>query len=222
MKALSQFISEGLVDNGFYVISPNQLDASIRTGLISDPLKCIKQAPLCDEYEGGRLRIYNQNEIATNNNSRPEYVRRYLDLCQALIAETKFRDLYHVATFETLDTPVSSHIAQAPHFDRIPSLKFMLYLNNISLRNGPFWLAPRSHVWVKQKYPLPRPSHQDLKFYKQTRRIPQSILLSLRPVPGQQGTIIVFDTDCVHCQGIPLNGDCHILRSHFRASNSLK
>ena len=38
----------------------------------------------------------------------------------------------------------------------------------------------------------------------------------LSPVYGQAGTIIVFDTDCIHHQGIVLNGDCRIIRSHFR------
>ena len=47
-----------------------------------------------------------------------------------LIYETAKRffhsDNLKIDVFQTLDTPNSRHSAQDPHFDRIPTLKFML------------------------------------------------------------------------------------------------
>ena len=66
-------------------------------------------------------------------------------------------DNLKIDVFQILDKLISNHSAQEPHFDRIPTLKFMLYVNDISINNGVFELSASTHHWVKRNFPLPRP-----------------------------------------------------------------
>lgn len=137
-----------------------------------------------------------------------------------LIYETAKRffhsDNLNIDVFQTLDTPNSKHIAQEPHFDRIPTLKFMLYINDISIDNGAFELSVSTHHWVKRTFPLPRPSYDNPEYLKKTRELPKPIIDNLKPIEGKAGTLIIFHTDTIHNQGIVNNGECRIIRSHFR------
>ena len=72
---------------------------------------------------------------------------------------------FNIDIFQTLDTPNSIHIAQQAHFDRIPTLKFMLYMNNINKKNGVFYCTPGSHKWVKNQFLLPRPNITIMSFF---------------------------------------------------------
>ena len=65
-------------------------------------------------------------------------------------ADARKYELDHL--YQTLDTPDSLHIAQDPHFDRIPTLKFMLYVNDMKKSNGAFIVSPGSHHWVNQNF----------------------------------------------------------------------
>ena len=137
-----------------------------------------------------------------------------------LIYETAKRffhsDNLNIDVFQTLDTPNSKHIAQEPHFDRIPTLKFMLYINDISIDNGAFELSESTHHWVKRTFPLPRPSYDNPEYLKKTRELPKPIIDNLKPIEGKAGTLIIFHTDTIHKQGIVNHGECRIIRSHFR------
>ena len=125
-------------------------------------------------------------------------------------------DNLKIDVFQTLDTPNSKHIAQEPHFDRIPTLKFMLYINDISSDNGAFQLSVSTHHWVKRTFPLPRPSYDNPEYFKKTRELPKPIIDNLKPIEGKAGTLIIFHTDTIHNQGVVNNGECRIIRSHFR------
>ena len=118
--------------------------------------------------------------------------------------------------FRTFDTKDSKHIAQQTHFDRIPTLKFMLYVNDINESNGAFCLSPSSHNWVNQNFGKFRTLSQSRKYAKLSRSIPQSILNKLEPIEGKAGTLIIFNTNCVHNQGKVHEGSCKIARAHYR------
>ena len=137
-----------------------------------------------------------------------------------LIYETAKRffhsDNFNIDVFQTLDTPNSKHIAQEPHFDRIPTLKFMLYINDIYIDNGAFELSLSTHHWVKRNFPLPRPPYNNSEYFKKTRELPKPITDNLKPIEGKAGTLIIFHTDTIHNQGVVNNGECRIIRSHFR------
>ena len=121
-----------------------------------------------------------------------------------------------VDVFQTLDTPNSKHGAQDPHFDRIPTLKFMLYVNNLCEDNGAFELSTSSHHWVQRTFPIPRPSFNDPEYLRKSRELPKPSIENLKSIEGKAGTLIIFHTDTIHNQGIVKNGECRIIRSHFR------
>ena len=119
------------------------------------------------------------------------------------------------------DRPKTKHIAQSPHFDRIPTLKFLLYLNDMDKNNGAFMLSPSSNNWVKNKFGIPRPPFMSKDYLNVTRNPPQLLLNRLKPIEGKAGTLIIFDTDTIHHQGLVKEGESRILRFHFNSSTKL-
>ena len=146
----------------------------------------------------------------------------YNDFCLGLINGIGAKEKHLDAIFKTIDTPDSKHIAQDPHFDRIPTLKFMLYVNDLSFAKGAFCLSPGSHIWTRENFGPgdKRDSHGTAGFLEKSRNIPGEILRRLKPIEGKAGTIIVFNTDCIHHQGIVQSGQANIIRAHYRSRDS--
>ena len=180
-----------------------------------------------NNYLGGVCKTFidllGQKETKKKFNNSTQKLNYEIDLKKLvrlpLIYETAKRffesDNLNIDVFKTLDTPNSKHVAQEPHFDRIPTLKFMLYINDITVNNGAFELSASTHHWVKRNFPLPRPSYDDFEYFKKTRKLPKPIIENLKPIEGKAGTLIIFHTDTIHNQGIVNNGECRIIRSHF-------
>ena len=181
-----------------------------------------------NDYAGGicktNLNLLAHTEINKKSDSTIDKLNNINELKELvrlpLIDETAKRffhgENFNIDVFQTLDTPSSRHIAQEPHFDRIPTLKFMLYINDISSENGAFELSPSTHHWIKRTFPLPRPSYDNPEYFKKTRELPKPIIDNLKPIEGKAGTLIIFHTDTIHNQGVVNNGECRIIRSHFR------
>ena len=111
------------------------------------------------------------------------------------------------------------------HFDRNVSLKYFLYLNDVTKENGAFYIQPNSHKLGKELREkawggfIPTPNDNLLKkvllklFGKHFSVIKNRIELDypeiydskkLIPVEGKTGTLIVFDSDVFH-QGGKIN-----------------
>ena len=162
-----------------------------------------------------RPKIFSERSLGKSENSD---LQSYNTFCKNIIRLLGYKQNSFDAIFQTLDTPDSRHIAQAPHFDRIHTLKFMLYVNTLSHGSGAFCLSKGSHIWTRENFGIPskRPSHGAAGFLAATRDIPNSILERLSPVEGEAGTIVIFDTDCIHHQGIVTAGQSMIVRAHYR------
>ena len=109
------------------------------------------------------------------------------------------------------------------HFDRNASLKFFLYLNDVTRENGAFYIQPGSHklgkklrekAWGKL---IPTPNDNFIKkifqkfFGKTFNQVKNRIEIDypelydsskLIPVEGKAGTLIVFDSDIFHLGGL--------------------
>lgn len=211
-----EHLRQGLADDGFSIIeskynqSLQPLIANLREEIES--LSSIHKD--VEDYPGGHLKIVRSDEIQLPA-FRDTY-NSYHQYCSKTIDSMGLGNYALDAMFRTVDTKASRHIAQSPHFDRIPTLKFMLYLNDVEVSNGAFQLSRGSHRWVKETFPRSRPAHSDPTYLEKSRCISPEYLNRLEPIEGKSGTIIVFDTDCVHHQGIVFNGACQILRSHYR------
>ena len=171
-------------------------------------------------YPGGALKIFNSAN-KKNDSSSYKLLNKFVSASLVKRVANGFlkTNKYTIDIFQTLDTVNSSHIAQSPHFDRIPTLKFVLYMNNLTNKNGAFHLSPGSHVWVNKNFPLPRPKHSDENFLKKTREICKPLREKIIPIEGKAGQLLIFHTDCVHHQGIVHDGECKIFRAHFRNKN---
>ena len=111
------------------------------------------------------------------------------------------------------------------HFDRNASLKFFLYLNDVTKENGAFFIQPNSHKLGKELRQkawgslIPKPNDSFFKkiiiklFAKSFKDVKNLIELDypelydeskLIPVEGKAGTLIVFDSDLFH-QGGKIN-----------------
>jgi len=123
------------------------------------------------------------------------------------------------------------------HFDRNVSLKYFLYLNDVTKENGAFFIQPNSHKLGKElrekawgKF-IPTPNDNFLKkvllklFGKHFSVVKNRLELDypelydyskLIPVEGKAGTLIVFDSDVFH-QGGKINKEGEeriVLRMH--------
>ena len=123
------------------------------------------------------------------------------------------------------------------HFDRNVSLKYFLYLNDVTKENGAFFIQPNSHKLGKElrekawgKF-IPTPNDNLLKkvvlklFGKHFSVVKNRLELDypelydpkkLIPVEGRAGTLIVFDSDVFH-QGGKINkkgAERIVLRMH--------
>lgn len=102
------------------------------------------------------------------------------------------------------------------HFDRLRSLKVLVYLTDVNLQNGPFSLVKGSHI-TGMKF---RREFASLDNYAEKKnRIDldyPEIKYDLKPITGPAGTTVVFDSDVFHMGGDVKEG-CErlIVRSHW-------
>jgi len=99
------------------------------------------------------------------------------------------------------------------HFDKIPTLKFMLYLTDCEASSGAFSCIPGSHV-VGRRLRLESPDDNIIP----ESNSPLSCFHDMaEPITGPAGTVIVFHTDILHYGGRVEDGRERIVaRSHFR------
>lgn len=217
MDSLIEKINLELFLYGFSVISPQENKGlQDYLGKFQKEMKNIKIDNSSENnYPGGNLMIVKKEKLNKDKNLAQyfDFHERNCDMLRRM-NDTKNYKLYTI--FRTLDTKESQHKAQVPHFDKQPTLKFMLYVNDINKLNGAFCLSPGSHKWVDNVYGKYRYFQKFNKFENISRSIPEIIINKLVPIEGKAGTIIVFYTNCIHHQGIVKEGECKIVRSHYR------
>ena len=215
-------ISYQLLIDGYSVINPTftkkNLDILPDLKNSSNKLRESSSEKFEKDYKGGFCKIITNKQI---NDSEYIFFSLYNSFCLKIIKSLGMDDLEFNSMYQTIDTKKSKHIAQTPHFDRIPALKFMLYLNDLNFVNGAFQLSKGSHHWVNQKLSKSRPKHGSNGYLELTRKIPNYFLNNLKPINGKAGTIIIFYTDVIHNQGLVKDGCCQILRSHYWKKSTL-
>lgn len=102
------------------------------------------------------------------------------------------------------------------HFDRLRTLKILVYLTDVTISSGPFTVVTGSHI-MGRKY---RKSESSSSSYENIRnRIDldyPELNYTLNPIIGPVGTTIVFDTDLFHMGGNVVDGQERlVIRSHF-------
>lgn len=95
------------------------------------------------------------------------------------------------------DIEGSDHFAHGLHYDRIPHLKFFLYLTDVTTQAGPLLCVPRSHDFAPKAQAANRrngaiPAEAD------TRMIPARYQNHSVRVVGPAGTLLAFTSDIIH------------------------
>ena len=112
------------------------------------------------------------------------------------------------------ELPGTVHIAQDLHFDVLKTLKFFLYLNDVSETNGAFSCVPGSHKKsekIRNKYGN-EISYENRHLTRQLDYNKDQVL----PIEGNAGDLIIFNTDVWHRAGIVKKGERKVMRGHTR------
>ncbi len=129
--------------------------------------------------------------------------------------------LVNYEVYATHEHKPSVHVAPT-HHDKLWSLKFMLYLNDIGKDNAPFGVIPGSAACARQRFREIFEKNQ-LQRLSMSSPLYQSIDNSTLPqdsgpvvdITGPAGTMIIFDTDTFHHAGSVAAGkERMILRGH--------
>ena len=123
--------------------------------------------------------------------------------------------------FLVKDVVGSQHVAQDLHYDKIPTLKFFIYLNDTTADNGAFHCIPQSQTWTRKQQEENR-----LKNIRperdETRIIPEKLAKKAIPIEGKAGTLIIFHTDTLHHAGTVKAGERWVMRGHSRIPKHLQ
>ena len=102
------------------------------------------------------------------------------------------------------------------HYDKKHSLKFFIYLQDTTIKDGPFSVIPRTHIIGKQLRENNPDSTSNIFFdYPELGYKNDDIL----PIIGKAGDIIIFDTDIFHLGGILDGGERLTLKGHAYDQN---
>ena len=102
------------------------------------------------------------------------------------------------------------------HFDRLRSLKIMVYLEDVTDDSGPFTIVENSHL-IGKKLRLKFKDHKNYHTIKNKIDLHYpEIDYKLRPILGKAGTTIFFDSDTFHMGGNIKPGFSRtVIRSHW-------
>ena len=195
-------ISHHLRINGYYVYQQKQT--------ISSPLiERIKSMCQVGSYERGR------NYKNSFDSYDPEIQSIvYNDTVGEVFAEQGATCKEVFITHEFLNENLSRN--NYLHFDRLRTLKILVYLTDVTISSGPFTVVTGSHI-TGRKY---RKDESSVNGYENIKnRIDldyPELNYTLTPIIGPVGTTIVFDTDLFHMGGNVVEGQERlVIRSHF-------
>lgn len=108
------------------------------------------------------------------------------------------------------------------HFDKLWTLKFMLYLNDVGPENAPFGVIPESAQVARDRFRqifkknnLQRLMMNDDRYQAMDNSSLSGTGGSVVDIVGPAGTLIVFDSDTFHHAGTVAEGaERMILRAH--------
>lgn len=110
------------------------------------------------------------------------------------------------------ELPGTKHIAQDLHFDVKKTLKFFLYLNDVTATNGAFSCIPKSH---KESEKIRQIYGDEISY--ENRHLTRHLDYKddhVIPIEGEAGDLIIFNTDVWHRAGMVRNGERRVMRGH--------
>jgi hypothetical protein len=110
------------------------------------------------------------------------------------------------------------------HFDRLHTLKFFYYLTDVEEDCGPLSVVPGTHtICSNLRLQQSQKNYNNIKNRAMNVESLKKYLKEVEPIVGKAGTLIIFDTDVLHCGGHVAEGkERLILRSHCRAKRWIR
>jgi Phytanoyl-CoA dioxygenase (PhyH) len=196
---------------------PGYLDPSC-TASIADECRALLAAdehwitPL--EYSVGRSVRVERMAIA----SATVYVAVYTTYSSGFMREVAEGHMggadyqFNYDLYVAYDVEGSDHFAHRMHYDRVPHLKFFLYLTDVDDRTGPLCVVPGSHGFA------PRVQSDNRRIgivptEDETRILPEEFKSRGVRVNGPAGTLLVFNSDIVHSATHITSGERLVIRS---------
>lgn len=131
------------------------------------------------------------------------------------VSDLKFKKLWLVNSFSK-NTDLTS-LPYIAHIDKTRYFKAMIYLNNVSINNGPIHLGKAKESIDIEKIRRKLPSNYKAK--KLNIISDKNLETNLIPMVGKAGDVIFFDTNTPHKAGIINKGyNRKILRFDFERS----
>ena len=131
-----------------------------------------------------------------------------------------FDDIWFVKSIEEIYEP--KKLPYVPHIDKVRKLKVMVYLNDVSINDGPLFISkinPNNYEKFRKNL---KPNYK----IRQENEIKDLKIENYLPLKGNFGTTIVFDTNAPHFAGKIQNKNSlrKIIRFNFRlkSENSIK
>lgn len=120
--------------------------------------------------------------------------------------------LFNYDLYIAHDVEGSHHFAHRLHYDRVPHLKFFIYLTDVDDHAGPLYAVPGSHAFAPQAQAANRraglvPSEEE------TRIVPAEYQSQGIRVHGPAGTLLVFNSDIAHSATHITHGERLVIRS---------
>ena len=121
------------------------------------------------------------------------------------------KEIFLHSSFSTRNPP-----AGELHYDKLKTLKFWLYLNDVCEENGAMKILERSHNKGEKL--------REMNNYIADGRFGYNKIngyeaYKLRSLDGKKGSIVIHNTDCWHKAGKILEGRSrHIIRAHSRSN----
>jgi hypothetical protein len=107
------------------------------------------------------------------------------------------------------------------HFDRLRSMKMLVYLTEVCENSGPFCISPGTHRIGKN---LRRAFMNQHSYEKKKNRLEldyPDIEFKMKSILGPPGTTILFDSDTFHKGGEVVSGfNRLVIRSHWYRDNN--
>ena len=208
---------------GIAIISNFASDETIQTLRKEYDICMTKDAPeLMDkEYSAGKLTVINNNQETAS--ILPDTMRFFNSDFMNKVSTAYYKNkkvLLNHEIYVCKDVKESEHVSQGLHYDRIPTLKFFLYLNDVTARNGAFHCVPGSHKATRKSEKFNR-DHQIFPEWSETRADSEENLRKELPIEGKAGTLIIVHTDVVHRAGKLSEGERHLMRGHTRAFDEI-
>ncbi len=180
---------------------------------------------ILEEYEN----IYNDKKYSDNGYENTSIINDQKDLIKfnnlnklnqnilSLIKDNKldnieFDDIWFVKSVESIYEP--KKLPFIPHIDKVRKIKAMVYLNDVTIEDGPLYMAkvdPNNYENFRKEL---KPDYKK----RQENEIKNLKIEDYSPLNGNFGTTIFFDTNAPHFAGKIHNKNSlrKIIRFNFR------